>query len=242
MKKVSLSHVIEAFNEEVQADFAIVYIGNDKLEIFNMIDLSTRYGERAMAVNRSAQNMKDMIESEWLYHHGVPKSFSADPEFCRPVLQQFLKAHAIELKARPSRSSSKNGHIERNNGVFKMILSRLAKENTSASQSTLISRASFIANLFHSSAILSAFQLARGYTPSILGMPSCMVTPEVLEAHIESVAIRDIQKVVRSNIRNVEPHSSFEKGMRDWVFLRHQSKTSAHDGWRRGWRKPHATS
>ena len=96
----------------------IVYIGNDKLEILNMIDPGTRYGERAIAVNRSAQNMKDMIESEWLYHHGASKRFSADLEFCRPVLQQFLKSHAIELKARPSSSSSKNGHIERNDDVF----------------------------------------------------------------------------------------------------------------------------
>ena len=91
-----------------------------------------------------------------------------------------------------------------------------------------------MANLFHGSAILSTFQLARGYTPSILSMPSCMVTPEVLEAHMESVAMRAIQKEVHSKIRNVEPHSSFEKGMRVSVFLK-TSKQNERSRWVEAW-------
>ena len=108
-----------------------------------MIDLGTRYGERAIAKTRWSESMTDMLESEWVYHHGAPVKFSADPEFCRPLMQRFLTAHNIELRPRPSRSAAKNGRIERNNGTFKLILSRLSMENSTSSPQTLVARASF---------------------------------------------------------------------------------------------------
>ena len=98
-----------------------------------------------------------------------------------------------------------------------MVLSRIAKEGTSASHSTMVSRALFMTNMFHGSATLCAFQLSGGYAPSILGMASNAVSQGLLEAHLEAVAINAIQRVERSKVRNVEPHTSFAKGMRVWV-------------------------
>ena len=229
-KKVSLTHVNEAFNAEIQADYVVVYIRDEKFEVLNVIDLGTRYGERAIARTRSAESMTHMLETEWIYHHGAPAQFSADPEFCRPFMEKFLKAHNVELKPRPSRSSAKNGRIERNNGTLKLILSRLSRELTSASPQTLIARASFLTNMFHGTATLSSFQLARGYSPSILGMPSSDVSQELLDAHIESVAIRAVQKVLRSKIPSVRPHTSFKAGMRVWIFFK-TSKQNERPRW-----------
>ena len=229
-KKVSLTHVNEAFNAEIQADYVIVYIKEEKYEVLNIIDLGTRYGERAIATTRSAENMTNMLETEWLYHHGAPDKFSADPEFCKPFMERFLNAHSIELRPRPSRSSAKNGRIERNNGTFKLILSRLSKEHSISSPHTLVARASFLTNMFHGNATLSSFQLARGYSPSILGMPSNDVSQELLDAHIESVAIRAIQKVLRSKVPNVPPYTSFKAGMRVWVFYK-TSKQNERPRW-----------
>ena len=96
-EKVSLTHVNEAFNVEIQADYVIVYIREEKFEVMNMIDLGTRYGERAIAKTPSSESMTEMLESEWIYHHGAPEKFSADSEFCRPFMQRFLTAHNIEL-------------------------------------------------------------------------------------------------------------------------------------------------
>lgn len=217
-KKVSLTQVNEAFNAEIQANCVIVYIKEEKYEVLNIIDLGTRYGERAIATTQSAENMTNMLETEWLYHHGAPGKFSADPEFCRPFMERFLNAHSIELKPRPSRSPAKNGRIERNNGTLKRILSKLSKESITSLPHTLVAKASFLTNLFHGNATLSSFQLARGYSPSILGMPNSDVSQELLDAHIESVAIRAIQKVMRSKVPNVQPHTSFKAGMRVWVF------------------------
>lgn len=229
-KKISLTHVNEGFNEEVQADYTVVYIKGEKYFVLNIVDAGTRYGERAIANSRDAATMMQMMETEWLYHHGAPKYFSADPEFCKPVFERFLAGHEITLRPRPSRSSHKNGRVERNNGVFKSVLSRLSKEQTNASPWTLVSRASFMTNLFHGSSILSAFQMARGYTPSVLGIPSTVVSQDLLDAHIETTAIRAIQRTKRAKDNGVEPKSTFNRGDRVWVFYK-SSQQNIPVGW-----------
>lgn len=127
--KVSLTHV--------QADFVTVYIRDEKYEVLNMVDMGTRYGERFIAPDRNGNTMMHMMESLWVYRHGAPKNFSADPEFCRPFFKKFLTGHDITLYPRPSRSSSKNGVVERNNGTFKIILSKLSKEKQQPHQPRL---------------------------------------------------------------------------------------------------------
>lgn len=229
-KKISLSHVNEAFNEEIQVDYTVAYINEQKYFILNMVDAGTRYGERAIAFSRDAKTMMEMIETHWLYNHGAPKYFSADPEFCKTFFEKFLLAHKITLRPRPSRASFKNGRVERNNGVFKTVLSRLIREKTTATPPTLIARASFLTNLFHGNSDLSAFQLARGYAPSILGIPSSVVSQDILDAHIQTTAVRAIQRAMRSNNNNVQPGSSFEKGKKVWIFYK-SSKQNESVGW-----------
>lgn len=162
----------------------MAYTNNKKYYVLNIIDLGTRYGERVIAESRNAADMMYMVDSEWIYHHGAPKRFGADQVFCRPIFERFLKAHEIELMPRPSRSSYKNGKVERNDGVFKSVLLRLEKEKTDAPASVLIDRASFMTNMFHGNSVLSSFQLARGYAPYLLGIPKTFLTAEILDAHV----------------------------------------------------------
>lgn len=181
---ISLSHINEAFNEELQEDFTMVYIREQKYFVLNIVDAGTRYGERINARSSNAMHMMEIMESGWIYHHGAPKLIGADPEFCKPFFERFLKAHGIELKPRPARASYNNGLVERNNGVFKAVINSISKEKTDSSAADIVARVSFLTNMFHGNYILSAFQLARGYAPSILGIPSTVVTEDLLAAHI----------------------------------------------------------
>lgn len=45
-KKISFTHANGSFNNEVQADFVVVYIRDRKLFVLNIVDTGTRYGER----------------------------------------------------------------------------------------------------------------------------------------------------------------------------------------------------
>lgn len=60
-RKVSLTHVSSAFNQELQADFTIVSIQGGKHEILNLCDAGTRYGERSIARTRSADVIKEIF-------------------------------------------------------------------------------------------------------------------------------------------------------------------------------------
>lgn len=215
--KISMTHINQQFNEEVQVDFTVAYIAGEKYEIFNIIDLGTGYGERSIAASHGTEQIIQLIETTWLYRHGAPGTLSADPEFGHDRLKAFLATHNIHLAARPSRSSHKNGHIERNNGTFKSVLEKLSKERTNDTPATLVSRASMITNLLHGSSTLSSFQLARGFTPSILGMPKSKVSQEMLDAHIELTATRALQRLLRNRAPSRLPPSALTQGQ--WVYV-----------------------
>lgn len=106
--KLSLTHVNEAFNEEIQADFVTCHIRGETFEILNVVDMGTKYGERKMEPTRTADRMNELLETEWIFHHGATRMFSADSEFCKPIISTFLESHNIQLNSRPSRSSHKN--------------------------------------------------------------------------------------------------------------------------------------
>lgn len=74
--------------------------------------------------------------------------------------------------------------MERNDGVFKAILDRLQKADEHGAPQVLIARESFLTNLIIGYKVMSALQLARGFTPSILGIPRRIVSEEILEEYV----------------------------------------------------------
>lgn len=224
-KKVSTTHINAAFNDELQADFCYVHIRGQKYEVLNMIDMGTRYGERALTTSRTAEEVKRTFEVYWFYKHGAPKHFSADHELCRPVLERFLNAHQIQLNPRPSRSSHKSGRVERNNGLFKAIVERLQKADGKAKAETIVARASFVTNLIRGSKVMSSYQLARGYSPSVLGIPSQVVSQDILDAYVERESTRALEKIMRAKDNTTIEPEQLATGTDVYVFY----KSSKHN-------------
>lgn len=229
-KKISLSHVNEGFNQEVQADFLYAVIGDKNYEILNIIDVGTKYGERSLAESRSCKEMKRLFEESWFYRHGAPRRFSADHEFCRSALTSFMELHEITVNPRPSRSSHKCGQVERNNGIFKLVVGKLQRADPKATPSNIIARASFVTNLLRGSRIMSSFQLARGYSPSVHGIPRRIMPQSLLDAHIEREATRALERVRKFNAPNTLSLSSMSTGDTVLVFYR-SSKMNEADEW-----------
>lgn len=229
-RKVSTTHVNSAFNNELQSDFCYVYIRGKKCEVLNMMDIGTRYGERIMTTSRSAEEIKRVFETHWFYKHGAPANFSADQEFCRPVLKRFLDEHAIKLNARPSRASNKTGRVERNNGVFKLILDRLQRADSKSAPDVLIARASFMTNLIRGSRIMNAFQLARGYAPSILGIPKRIMSEDLLHAHVERESTRALERIMRAKDARTLDQAQLPTGTDVFVY-HHSSKHCEPNEW-----------
>lgn len=54
-RNISITHVTEAFNEELQADFLDVWIQEEKKEIINIMDVGTNTVEREIVSSRSGE-------------------------------------------------------------------------------------------------------------------------------------------------------------------------------------------
>lgn len=98
------------------------------------------------------------------------------------------------------------------------MFDRLANEKTIASPATIFSRVSFLTNIFKGSNILSAFQLAQGYSPSIAGIPPAMVPQQLLDAHVELAAARALHKTMKARPGQTVSPAALHKGMRIWAF------------------------
>lgn len=176
------------------------------------MDTGTRYGERAIFPFRTGETIEEGFEKVCFYTHGPPKAFGTGQEFCRTSMRAFMDIHDIEVRPRPSRSSHKRRKAERNNGVFKNIVPRLENADMKASAETIVASESFMTNPFHGSKIMSAFRMAKGYSPYIIGIPRRMVKQELLDSHVQREATRAIEKVLRYRIPGVVDSEMLRKG------------------------------
>lgn len=78
----------------------------------------------------------------------------------------------------------------------------MSKEKTKADIYLLVARASFVTNIIFRRSKLNAFQLARGYMPAIAGLPTRILTRDLLDTHIKMNAYRATQNTVNSRIPN----------------------------------------
>lgn len=80
--------------------------------------------------------------------------------------------------------------------------------------------ASILTNILHGPATVSFFQLAEGYTPLILGIPSTKLSMDVLRAHVEISANWALQNISKPMFSRVAPLFLLAPGRRIWVFYR----------------------
>lgn len=109
-----------------------------------------------------------------------------------------------------------------------MIIELLENHDKDSDPEDLVARASFLTNICHGSKVLSSFQLAMGYSPSILGIPRIQVPEELEElfkAHISLTANRAIQKLMKHRKSRLLNQSILTTGTR--VYMYH--KSSRHD-------------
>lgn len=122
---------------------------------------------------------------------------------------------------------NKTGIVERKNATIKAILSKLNNESSEASVETLVRRAAFLSNLFSGNRVLSSFELVRGYRPSIVGLPSNLVTQELLDARKEQTPTRKSQRLLQSRAHHSHHPDLFNSGDSVWVFNKTSKQNEA---------------
>lgn len=233
-RKISISHVNEAFNIEVQMDFMYCFIRGTRHVVLHFVDSGTAYSEAVIVANRNMDIIIESFEKEWINRHGTPEFVCGDDEFDgtkKRKLGDFLKSRGINLRPRPVRRHNKMGIVERKHATVKRILERLQSDESEATDGVVLSRAVFFSNCFCGNHLLSSFQQAKGYAPSLLGLPTRIVDEGLLEAHREQQAVRAMQRVAQARTTADNPH--YKPGDAIYFFYR-SSKQNEQDEWKKG--------
>lgn len=232
-KKVSITHVSEAFNQEVQIDFTFPVVRGQKVTVLHFVDTGTSYSEAVLASSRDHSAMSRAFQLAWLDRHGAPKCVSGDDEFNRRPFRSFLDSHGATFRPRPARRHNKVGIVERKHGTLKRILEKLQFEQSSADITQLLSLATFLSNIFSGSRTMSAFELVRGYHPSILGVPPKHVSEELVSAYREQESVRALQRLLRARAPSTIPPSCLQPGTSVYFYYK-SSKQNEADEWKTG--------
>lgn len=90
-----------------------------------------------------------------------------------------------------------------------------------------------MSNVFSGSKLLSSFELARGYSPSVLGIQPRMVSADLFQSAREQAATRAIQKLLKGRAPSTVPPSALPPG-RSVLYFYRSSKASEPVGLRPG--------
>ena len=99
-KKISLSHVNEQFNREVQIAFCYVKIRGNQEVIYMITDTGTAYAEGCIARSRNLEHVIFLLEQMWFLRNDAPNALSADDEYHKQRLNKYLAGHNVTFKAR----------------------------------------------------------------------------------------------------------------------------------------------
>jgi hypothetical protein len=86
----------------------------------------------------------------------------------------------------------------------------------------------FLRNVVYGNHSLSSFEKARGYQPSIAGLPVGFVTPDIHKAHLEQVSSRTLSLLIKSKNSHILSQSVFLAG----TAIYFQTKLGKCTGWK----------
>lgn len=84
----------------------------------------------------------------------------------------------------------------------------------------VVSRATHLTNILNESRKVSSFELARGYTPSILGLSQTLLSEHILSSHQEQLARRSLQALKYSRSPNTVGKDALTKDTPIYFFRR----------------------
>ena len=206
-RKISISHIDCQFNASVGVDFFYWQRSPSRTVIcLHVMCMGTMLSEAQPVENRDMKEATRLVETLWIHHHGRPVATGFDSEFNNAEFLSMLRRNGVTPQPRPARRHNKLGRIERKHRTIKLILARLALQYPEESDTWLVKFGVFLSNVFSGNQLASAFELARGYTPSLTGSRLLKVPPRILAAHRELVAQRAMSKILGT--KSVSPIAS----------------------------------
>lgn len=198
--------------------------------VIRVVGDGTACSETATASKELSDKMISMFQTICIYRHGTPLQFSASTEFAREAMSSFISLQNILVRERSVGKHNKTGIEKRKNHTVKMILERLQLNFFSESDALLLSRVTLFSNLFSGSRLLSSFKQFCGYSPSILGRQSTLITRDLHDPYLHQAHFRAMNRLLKAcNYRTVTS-DCLQPEFDVICFLKHQNPTGKSNG------------
>ena len=208
-RPISLRKILSTFNTHLQLDFFyITEMG--QAPILHLVDVGTGLSATSLVPSRDIDVAAKTIEKIWFNIHGPPAKLSGDPEFVNGKFSELMKRFSVTVEPRPARRHQKIGVVERKHAVVRTLAQRILKDVEFVENAVhgnamdcdepdlnahILSRATFVSNVLYGSRKVSSFNLSRGYTPAIGGLPQTKVEEDLIRAYQEQTARRALMSV-----------------------------------------------
>jgi len=209
MAKFSLSKLNREFNDCLQMD--IMYWG--KRMALHLVDAATGYSEVTSLSSRSLEAVLRVLENTWNLRHGCPAEIRGDQEFDKGVLKKWMLNRGIKFVPLAARRHNKAAIVERKNRVIKDSLEKIDQDKAYSRKvfADKLCLAQYTSNILYGNKELSAFEMVRGYTPSVEGSGQAFLPESVIDAHKAMEARRLIARMLKSK-PNWKPDMEIKAG------------------------------
>lgn len=194
-RKVSISSLSKSFNEVLCVD----HFNLDDVLMAHFMDLISRYSAAYIV---SSTNLYDAVlgfEAAWVGQFWYPDSIQADKAFQVGDFKQYADKLDIQIRPVPPGRHSKNP-IESKHNIIRSIYLRLKEAAGEDFDPKIAAHKSVsISNDLYGNDIMSAFELAKGFTNPVASTPhACIVPDDVREARDKMQARRKLALILRS--------------------------------------------
>eukprot|EP00178_Gracilaria_changii_P016470 TRINITY_DN4728_c0_g1_i1.p1 TRINITY_DN4728_c0_g1~~TRINITY_DN4728_c0_g1_i1.p1 ORF type:complete len:805 (-),score=91.02 TRINITY_DN4728_c0_g1_i1:529-2943(-) len=223
-RKVSISSMSRAFNEVVCVDHMFL----DEVCVFHVMDAASRYSAGLIVPNTSMAIAISAFETVWISPLWIPDAVLFDPAFHNDLFTSYIQSLGIHPRPIPPRRHNKN-ILEFKHKVIRDIFESLKHASSSSTPTPLpllIQQSLRICNDLYGNDVLSAYELAKGFTRPVVSTSTPTPVPaEMVEAHQSLVAKRKLTLILRSKATTEIPLSV---GDMVQLFVKHQHQKRGH--------------
>ena len=203
-RKVSLSSMNRSFNEFVCIDHMFL---EDNC-VFHIMDSYSRYSVGSVVPSTTMGDAIPIFDAHWISAFWAPDTVLYDRAFNTNVFKSYLSDLWCEMKPIPPRRHNKNV-LESKHRIIRDVYLRLKdgqKDQHTPNESLFVQQALRISNNLYGNEVMSAHELAKGYTyPIVIGTSPVPVPDEIVSAQDQLTAKRKLMRIMRSKAVKDEP-------------------------------------
>ena len=195
--------MIRSFNELVCIDHMFL----EENCVFHIMDSYSRYSAGSVVSSTTMGEAIPIFDAHWISAFWAPDTVLYDRAFNTNMFKSYLSDLGSEMRPIPPRRHNKNV-LEYKHRIIRDVYLRLKdtkKDQDTPNESLFVQQALRISTLYGNE-VMSAHELAKGYTyPIVIGTSPVPVPDEIVSVQEQLTAKRKLTRIMRSKAIKDEP-------------------------------------